>query len=62
MTTSTNLHHDLRRDLESLQDDYTYRVNLLLDEGREDLASVVADQYVAAAADLLQRSAEPASA
>lgn len=33
---------DVTTRLEELRDDYTYRVNLLLDEGREDLA----DRYV----------------
>ncbi len=32
--------------LEELQDEYTYRVNLLLDENREDLAAKLADQYL----------------
>jgi hypothetical protein len=41
--------------LEELRDDYTYRVNLLLDEGREDLAAKLSDEYVEAAARLLQR-------
>lgn len=36
--------------LEELRDDYTYRVNLLLDEGREDLAAELADQYLEDAA------------
>ncbi len=36
--------------LEELRDSYTYRVNLLLDEGREDLAAKLADQYVEDAA------------
>ena len=57
MTTSTT---DLHRDLESLQDEYTYRVNLMLDEGREDLATALSEQYIADAAALLQDSAEPA--
>lgn len=32
--------------LQKLQDEYTYRVNVLLDEGREDLAARVADEYL----------------
>lgn len=32
--------------LRELQDEYTYRVNVLLDEGREDLAARVADAYL----------------
>lgn len=28
-----------------LSDEYSYRVNLLLDEGREDLARKLAEQY-----------------
>jgi hypothetical protein len=31
--------------LAELSDDYTYRVNLLLDEGREDLAARLAAEY-----------------
>lgn len=31
--------------LSQLSDDYSYRVNLLLDEGREDLARELAKQY-----------------
>jgi len=37
---------DVTTRLEELRDDYTYRVNLLLDEGREDLAAELADRYV----------------
>jgi hypothetical protein len=37
---------DLTARLEALRDEYTYRVNLLLDEGREDLATRLADDYV----------------
>jgi phage shock protein A len=31
--------------LTELSDEYSYRVNLLLDEGREDLARKLAEQY-----------------
>lgn len=31
--------------LTQLSDEYSYRVNLLLDEGREDLARKLAEQY-----------------
>jgi hypothetical protein len=31
--------------LAELSDDYTYRVNMLLDEGREDLAARLAAEY-----------------
>ncbi|MCU1659136.1 MAG: hypothetical protein JWO57_3792 [Pseudonocardiales bacterium] len=31
--------------LDDLRDEYTYRVNMLLELGREDLAAQVADQY-----------------
>lgn len=44
---------DLATRLAALQDHYTYRVNLLLDEGREDLAAQLADQYPDDAARLL---------
>jgi hypothetical protein len=44
---------DLATRLETLRDDYTYRVNLLLDEGREDLAVKLSDEYVEAAARIL---------
>ncbi len=37
---------DVTTRLEELRDDYTYRVNLVLDEGREDLAAELADRYV----------------
>ncbi len=37
---------DLTARLEALRDEYTYRVNMLLDEGREDLATALADDYV----------------
>jgi hypothetical protein len=36
---------DLTDHLHKLQDEYSYRVNLLLDENREDLAAKLADQY-----------------
>ncbi len=36
----------LTEQLAVLRDDYTYRVNLLLDEGRDDLAARLADRYV----------------
>lgn len=41
---------ELTARLEALGDEYTYRVNVLLDEGREDLATQVADDYVVEAA------------
>lgn len=37
---------DLTARLETLRDEYTYRVNTLLGEGREDLATQMADDYV----------------
>jgi len=42
-----NVASPLRRTdaLSQLSDDYSYRVNLLLDEGREDLARELAEQY-----------------
>jgi hypothetical protein len=48
---------DLATRLEDLRDDYTYRLNLLLDEGREDLAVKLSDEYVEAAARLLESTA-----
>jgi hypothetical protein len=36
---------ELTTRLQDLQDDYTYRVNQLLEENREDLAAKLADQY-----------------
>jgi hypothetical protein len=42
--------------LAALQDDYTYRVNMLLDEGREDLAAALADRYVEDAAAIVRRA------
>ena len=42
--------------LEELQDDYTYRVNMLLEENREDLAAKLADQYLDEAARALSSS------
>lgn len=42
--------------LQELAEDYTYRVNMLLDEDREDLAVKVADQYTAAVARALAAS------
>lgn len=35
--------------LRELQDDYTYRLNMLLEDNREDLAAKLADQYLAEA-------------
>lgn len=43
MNTSPDMTSDRLREL---QDEYTYRVNLLLDEGREDLAARVAEGYL----------------
>ena len=47
---------DLTTRLETLRDEYTYRLNLLLDEGREDLAAKLSDEYVDAAARVLETS------
>ena len=44
-------------ELAALRDDYTYRINLLLDEGREDLATALSDRYVEDAAAILRRAA-----
>jgi hypothetical protein len=48
---------DLTTRLETLRDEYTYRVNLLLDEGREDLAIKLSEEYVEAAARELANTA-----
>ncbi len=53
MTPSTTDTTDTAARLAELRDEYTYRVNLLLDEGREDLAVRVADEYAAATNRLL---------
>ena len=49
MTTT----YDVTAEISALQDDYTYRMNLLLDEGREDLATTLADRYTDDAARLV---------
>jgi hypothetical protein len=36
---------ELTARLEKLQDEYTYKLNMLLEENREDLAAKLADQY-----------------
>ncbi len=43
--------------LEALQDDYTFRVNVLLEEGREDLVADMSDQYLSDAAALTRQAA-----
>ncbi len=48
---NTTLDIDAR--MADLKDSYTYRVNMLLEEGREDLAAELADQYPEEAADML---------
>ncbi len=48
---NTTLALDAR--MEQLKDSYTYRVNMLLEEGREDLATELADQYPEDAARML---------
>lgn len=45
---------DLTIRLEALEADYTYRVNMLLEEGRDDLAAALADEFVDAAAHLMR--------
>jgi hypothetical protein len=42
--------------LEELQDEYTYQINMLLQENREDLAAKLADQYIEEAASALRSS------
>lgn len=48
---------DIVRTLNRLQDEYTFRVNVLLDQGREDLAAALATQYLEER-DRVQRDAE----
>ncbi|HEY7009440.1 MAG TPA: hypothetical protein VH395_10885 [Jatrophihabitantaceae bacterium] len=43
------------RELEQLHDEYVYRVNTLVEEGREDLARQLSDCYVEDALYLLRR-------
>lgn len=45
---------DLTARLELLRDDYTYRVNMLLEEGREDLAARLVDDYLDDATSLMR--------
>ncbi len=52
----------LDEELATLRDDYTYRVNLLLDDGREDLAAQLSDRYLEDAAALFARFGLVASA
>jgi hypothetical protein len=40
---------------DEFQEEYSYRVNLLLDEGREDLARALSDEYLDAVARLLSQ-------
>jgi hypothetical protein len=47
---------ELTAELAALHADYTDRLNLLLDEGREDLAAILADHHLEDAARLLLRS------
>jgi hypothetical protein len=42
--------------LAALQDEYTYRLNILLEEDRVDLACKLADKYVDEAAQLVSSS------
>lgn len=48
---------ELNTQLEALQDDYTFRINVLVEEGREDLVADLSDQYLWDAAALTQRAA-----
>ena len=47
---------DLTTRLENLENDYTYLVNELLEEDREDLASKAAQEYLDKALRLVQKS------
>ncbi len=53
---TVTLSPDLTTRLEELRDDYTYRVNMVLDEDREDLAAQLADQYLEEAAGVVRSS------
>jgi len=52
MTTDLDL--DLNAELQQLQDDYTYRVNTVIEENREDLAYRLSDEYEREAAQLVR--------
>jgi hypothetical protein len=45
---------DLTTRLEEMQDEYTYQVNMLLEENREDLAARLVDQYTEEATRVLR--------
>jgi hypothetical protein len=47
---------DLTTQLENLENDYTYLVNELLEEDREDLASKAAQEYLDKVLRLVQKS------
>jgi hypothetical protein len=46
METAVSTTPDLTARLEVLRDDYTDRINRLLEEGREDLAARLVDEYL----------------
>ena len=45
---------DLNAELQQLQDDYTYRVNMVIEDNREDLAYRLSDEYEREAAQLVR--------
>jgi hypothetical protein len=47
----------LQHELELLHDEYVYRVNVLVAEGREDLATQLSDRFAEDALYLIQHSA-----
>lgn len=53
MTSTT----ELSTQLEVLQDDYTFRINVLVEEGREDLVADLSAEYAIDAAALMQPAA-----
>jgi hypothetical protein len=52
MTTDLDL--DLNAELQQLMDDYTYRVNTVIEGNREDLAYRLSDEYEREAAQLVR--------
>jgi len=53
----TSTTSELNTRLEALQDDYTFRVNVLVEDGREDLVADLSDQYICDAAALTRQVA-----
>jgi hypothetical protein len=57
VNTTTTVTESLDVQLANLQDEYTYRINMLLEEDRTDLATKLADRYVEDAAALMAAAA-----